>query len=108
MELRLIYSTHPSAEQARATAMALIGEKLAACCNIIPGMESYYLWEGAITNASEVAMISKTTQLQSDAVIARIRALHPYETPAIASLAIAGGYRPFLDWIAESCSPPKA
>jgi periplasmic divalent cation tolerance protein len=108
MTAMLIYSLHPTAEQARQTAKALVTEKLAACCNIMPGAESIYLWQNELHQLPEAAMVTKTLQARVPAVIARIRALHPYEVPAIVSLAIAGGHEPFLAWIGESCAPPAS
>ncbi|MEJ0010357.1 MAG: divalent-cation tolerance protein CutA [Alphaproteobacteria bacterium] len=101
--VQLIYSTHPSPGQARATARALVEEKLAACCNLIPGMESIYRWEGKLEQAAETVLISKTTEARAAEVVARIRALHPYEIPAILVLPVGGGDADFLGWIESGC-----
>jgi uncharacterized protein involved in tolerance to divalent cations len=34
--------------------------------------------------------------------MARIRALHPYETPEIVAQTFATGFGPYLGWIADS------
>ena len=95
----LIYSTHPSLEQARASADALLNAKLAACCNILPGMESHYVWEGKQEQSAEVAMLSKTTELAAENAIKRLKTMHPYECPAILKLPVEGGNPAFLGWV---------
>ena len=38
---------------------------------------------------------------------AAVEAAHPYDTPAILSLAVTGGSARYLDWLlAESAAPP--
>ena len=34
-------------------------EKLAACVNIIPGIQSVYVWEGKVNNDEELLMMIK-------------------------------------------------
>ncbi len=99
----LIYSTHPTLEQARATARSLLDQKLAACCNIVPGIESHYEWQGARQQSPEVLMLSKTSEPKAEALMAAIQALHPYDCPAIVKLAISGGSPDFLRFIETGC-----
>jgi len=47
-EALLALSTFPDAETARGIAHTLVSEKLAACANIIPAMNSIYRWKGKI------------------------------------------------------------
>lgn len=96
----LIYSTHPTIDQARATAKALLDGRLAACCNILPAMESHYVWLGKPETATEVLMLSKTTQAQATAAMAAIKSVHPSQCPAILQLPVSGGHADFLGWIA--------
>lgn len=95
----LIYSTHPSIDQARQAADLLLRKKLAACCNILPEAESHYEWEGERAQASEWAMLTKTTRSQAEAAIEAIRSTHPYENPAILQLPVDGGNPGFLTWV---------
>ena len=97
----LIYSTHPSLEQARQTAHALVAESLAACCNILPAMESHYLWEGKPMHSNEYAMITKTTRATAPAVMDAIAQQHPYDCPAVLQLPVDAGNPDFLRWIEE-------
>lgn len=98
--LALLYSPFPSIEAARAAAQSLLVEKLAACCNLIPGVESHYMWEGVPTAATEVILIAKTPADQAAAAAARIAALHPYACPAILTLP-ANANAAFALWARE-------
>jgi periplasmic divalent cation tolerance protein len=60
MEIRLLYVTCANAEEARTIARTLVEAKLAACCNLIPGMESLYRWQGKIEDAHETILIAET------------------------------------------------
>lgn len=100
----LIYSTHPSLEQARETASLLLDQKLAACCNILGAIESHYEWEGKREQAQEVAMLSKTTEAHAARVMRVIQSAHPYDCPAILQIPLMGGNPAFLDWVSATIS----
>lgn len=95
----LLYSTHPDAAQAETTARMLLAEALVACCNLLPGMQSFYHWQGNVAQASECVLISKTTAAKAGAAMARIALLHPYDCPAILQLPVASGHEPYLAWL---------
>ena len=101
MSYCLAYMTAASAEEAMTIGRALVGERLAACVNVIPGMVSLYRWEGALEEAGEVVLIAKTRAEKFDALAQRVAEIHPYDTPCAIRLDIAAGLPPFLDWIAE-------
>lgn len=105
-----LYSTAPNEAVAKAIAGALVERNLAACVNIIPGMISVYRWRGGVEEANERVLIVKTIEERAAAARALIASLHPYETPAIAALAIDHdrSSRAFCDWIRNACieSPP--
>jgi periplasmic divalent cation tolerance protein len=97
----LVYITAATPEDAKAIGSAIVGEQLAACANVIPGMTSIYRWEGEVRQDSEAVLILKTTEDRLDALTARVRALHPYDLPCIVALPVGGGNPAFLDWIAR-------
>ncbi|HSI11806.1 MAG TPA: divalent-cation tolerance protein CutA [Chthoniobacter sp.] len=99
----IILTTWPDAEIARAAARKVVEEKLAACANVVPGVESIYRWQGNIETSSEVLVIFKTTPARYAALEARIRELHSYEVPEILSLPIGSGLPAYLGWVEESC-----
>ena len=83
--------TAPSAETARSIADRLVGERLAACVNIVPGITSVYRWQGKINEDNEVLLIVKTRRGCQDRLETLVRSIHPYEVPEILFLSVAGG-----------------
>ena len=99
MNIRLVYVTTPSHEEAEKIATCVVNEQLAACANIIDGVTSIYRWEEKLCRENETAMILKTTAAAGEKLIARIRELHSYECPCIVTLPIENGHPDFLRWI---------
>ncbi len=95
-----VYIVAADMAQANRIADALIGERLAACVNILGPIRSVYRWQGQVERADEVALIAKTTADIFHSLAARVRALHSYETPAIVAWPIVAGDAAYLDWIA--------
>ncbi len=100
-EFCFLYSTFPDAAAAERLARVLIAEKLAACVNVYPPMQSFYVWQGKPEAESEVAMFIKTRRSLVDAVIAAARPLHPYATPCFLVLPVEGGNQDYLSWARE-------
>jgi len=99
MERILVYITAPDLDMARRIARTLVGERLAACVNILPGMESFYRWEDTVQSEMEVVVIAKTRTTLLDALTARVVELHPHDVPCVVSLSVHQGHEPFLRWI---------
>jgi len=99
---RIVLSTAGSQEEARKIAHALINRRLAACVNIVPGIESVYRWEGKVEAASEWLLIIKTTAAAFPNVRDVIAELHSYEVPECLALAVEDGATSYLEWIGKS------
>jgi len=97
--------TCPDAASATRIAEALVGERLAACVNLLPGVESVYRWQDRVERAGEVLLLIKTTRARLDALTARVVELHPYELPEVIAVDIAGGLPGYLAWIADGTRP---
>jgi periplasmic divalent cation tolerance protein len=95
----LVLTTLPSANAAAEVAKAVVGEKLAACANILPALRSIYRWEGKVQDENEVLVLLKTRQGQYERLKARILELHPYEVPEVLAIAVEQGHGAYLDWI---------
>ena len=104
----MVYMTAADEDEAGRIGRALVEERLAACVNVIPGMRSFYRWQGEVHDDREVVMIAKTREALLDALTARVKELHSYDCPCVVALPIAGGNPDFLDWIeAETAEPTK-
>ncbi len=96
-----VFCTVPNQEDAIRIARTLVEEKLAACCNIVPGLTSLYFWKGEICQDPELLLIIKTMESAFDALKERIRQLHPYDVPEIIALPIIKGHQAYLNWVEE-------
>ena len=95
----IVTSAFANRDDARRVADALLAEKLAACVQLMD-IESHYPWKGETRHEPEVMLVAKTRTDLFDRVIARIKALHPYEVPEIVAQEFAAGFLPYFDWIA--------
>jgi periplasmic divalent cation tolerance protein len=100
----IVFSTFADKESGRTVGRTLVEERLAACANVIPQIESIYHWQGSIESSAEVLVIFKTTRELYPVFERRLRALHPYEVPEIVALELAAGLPAYLDWVAKSVS----
>jgi periplasmic divalent cation tolerance protein len=95
----VVLCTFPDLDQARQIGAALVERQVAACVNLLPGIESIYRWEGKVERAGEVLAVIKTTRYAD--LEAAIRELHPYDVPEILALPVAAGLPAYLKWLAE-------
>jgi periplasmic divalent cation tolerance protein len=98
-EPRIGLCTVPDRDAATRIAKALVTEQLAACVNIIPGIQSIYRWRGAVEQDEEVLLLIKTSNAVWPRLQERILALHPYELPEIISVRVQDGHSNYLNWI---------
>ncbi len=99
---QVVLCTCPNKIIAEKIAQNLVGEKLAACVNILPDITSIYSWQGKIERNSEVQLFIKTKSVLFDQLCTSINAIHPYETVEIIALNIQQGDEHYLNWIANS------
>ncbi len=83
-------------------ARTIVAERLCACVNVVPGVRSYFRWEGRVDAADEVLLVAKTTRERAPALRARLVALHPYDVPEVLELAVADGLPDYLRWLGAS------
>jgi periplasmic divalent cation tolerance protein len=97
-----VTTTVATQADAERIAAALVGERLAACVQIVGPIASIYRWQGAVERADEWYCHCKTTRERYPALEARIRQLHPYEIPEIIAVPIVAALPAYLAWI-EDC-----
>jgi len=98
----LVFCTCRDREEALQIANALVAERLAACVNVLPAMESIYRWKDQIQMDMEQLLLIKTTAERFDELRDAILKLHSYETPEVIAMPIAAGSETYLAWIGES------
>lgn len=54
-----MFVTAPSTEEAQRIAQLLLERRLVACVNMLPQVQSMYLWQGKLETAQEVLMMIK-------------------------------------------------
>lgn len=101
MSAVIIFITTASPEEGERIGRALLNERLAACVNQTP-VRSAYWWQGKVEEAAETLLIVKTLARLTEAIVARVRALHAYTVPEVIALPIAAGNPDYLRWIEES------
>jgi periplasmic divalent cation tolerance protein len=88
-----------SKAEARKLAQAVLAPKLAACVNIVAGVESHYWWRGRLERGAEYLLLIKTTESKSAAVTRAIKSAHSYDMPEILFVKIARGECRYLKWL---------
>ena len=99
----VVLMTAGSTEEATRIADLLVNRRLAACVQILPEMQSIYLWKGEVQREREVLLIAKSTSANFSALEREVRAVHSYETPEIVALPIVALSEAYLKWLV-SCS----
>lgn len=106
VEVLLVLTNCPDEETADRIATALVENRLAACVNVLPEVESTFRWQGRVEQAVEVPLLAKCTRERYAAVEEAIRQLHPYTVPEIIAVPVAVGFAPYLRWVEEETQPP--
>ena len=87
MAISICYVPCPGADFAQQLIDTLLAEKLIACGNHFPATSSFF-WENAPQTEAEQIAILNTIPEKSAAAVARIEAIHPYETPCILTFLV--------------------
>ena len=98
----VVFCTAGSEVEAAGIARALVERRLAACVNVLPGVNSTYRWQGAVRTDAEWMLVVKTRRDRFEEVRAAIRELHSYELPEIVMLDVVDGDAAYLAWIDAS------
>ena len=100
----LVVTTVSTREQALALARAMVERRLAACAQI-SAIDSVYRWQGRVEQEPECRVLFKTRAELYAELEAAIRAIHPYELPAIHALSTVQAHGPYAEWVAASTQP---
>ena len=101
-KFRIALVTAPDMKTARRLAALALKEKLIACANLVPKIESHYWWRGKVERGTEVLMILKTTKTALSRLERLILSKHPYDTPEFLVLPLSSGTERYLKWLGDS------
>lgn len=95
------YVTTKDRDEALRIGKALVDGRLAACANILDGMQSIYRWEGKVEEASETVLLIKSDASRTQELIEMVKKMHSYACPCVAIWPLPGGNPEYLDWISR-------
>ncbi len=101
-DILTLITTFADAETARQIGTQLVESQLAACVNVLPGMESIYRWQGEVRLEAEAIVLIKTTRGRLNELEAWLQSHHPYEVPEILVLTPESGSARYFQWVRES------
>ena len=105
MQTLLVFTNLPDRAAAERLADQLVGQRLAACVNILAPCRSGYRWKGALQHDEEHPMLIKTTAERYAELESALRAGHPYELPEIIAVPVGKGLPAYLDWVTAETTP---
>jgi periplasmic divalent cation tolerance protein len=88
--------------EARKIGRAVVEKELAACANIVAGVESIYRWKGKVEQAREALVVMKTSATRLRELEREVKRLHSYDVPEFIALPIVAGSKEYLKWIGEN------
>jgi periplasmic divalent cation tolerance protein len=103
---RIVFVMAANDLEASTIARTLVGERLAACVNMVAPVRSIYRWQGAIEESRECLLLIKTSARHYAKLERRVKELHSYDVPEIVAMALAHGLPDYLKWIVESTTQP--
>ncbi|WFW29758.1 MAG: divalent-cation tolerance protein CutA [Wolbachia endosymbiont of Menacanthus eurysternus] len=97
--LVIIYTVFANLKEAKTISEELLKEKLVACVNIFPEVNSLYLWMDRVNNSRETVAIMKSRNDHIDKTLKKIEAMHSYNQPSIMVIPIKKANKSFIDWV---------
>ena len=100
----IAFVTGPDIKVGRKLAKSILERRLAACVNIVTGVESHYWWQGKLERSNEVLLIIKTTKAKLPSLEKLVLSMHPYDTAEIIAFSLTASTPKYLGWLVESVS----
>ena len=104
MQSALLLTPVTQKSDARRLASAALQHRIAACIQILPGLESHYAWKGKKVISREYLLLAKTTQRKSKSLEKLWKKIHPYDCPELVTLS-GQAAAPSARWIQASLCP---
>ena len=97
----VVFITTSSVDEGKKIGKSLVGEKLAACVNVVQQVQSLFQWEGRVCDEREALLIIKTKSALFNKIVERVKQLHSNDVPEIIALPIVNGSEDYLNWISK-------
>lgn len=94
----VVLTTFAKQEDASVLVDSLLKQQLAACIQCFP-IQSFFVWNGEVTNDAEVLMLIKTRKDLYSEVESLVKSNHNYDLPEIIQIPITNGSYDYLNWI---------
>lgn len=98
-ELFLVTTTVATPDEARRLAQAVLQARLAACVQV-QAITSHYRWQGVLHDTPEQRLDCKTTAQAVPALLALLRAQHPYAVPELVVQPMLGS-ADYAQWVVQ-------
>ena len=98
----VVLTTCASEQEAEALARAMVEQRVAACVNVIPGLKSYYHWQGKLESCGEWLLLIKSSRATFAALRAALERAHSYEVPEVVALPVVDGAPNYLNWLSAN------
>jgi periplasmic divalent cation tolerance protein len=86
---------------------ALVVERLAASCSVVPTVHSVYYWEDQLQRGHEALLLIKTLESRADDVQEFVRKHHSSGLTEMLQVPVEGGYSPYLNWLEKQVTQPR-
>ncbi len=96
-----VFVSCASREEAKTLVDSLLNDQIIACAQILPGIESFYRWQGQTERAEECLLLLKSQSDKFPAIERTIKALNSYDVPEILAMPVTAGSTAYLKWINE-------
>jgi periplasmic divalent cation tolerance protein len=97
-QIRVVLVSVPR-DESRKLAHLLVENRLAACVNIVPKIDSYFWWDDAVQTEEEALLIIKSTAAKFAALRDFVEEHHPYDLPEIIALPLVDGFSEYINWV---------
>ena len=98
----LIYTTFSSKTEAKELSRWLLQERKVACAQLLPAVNSLYMWDGELCDSSEVGVLLKTSFSLKDIVVQDVIDRHSYECPCVLEFPLQSLNSAYSQWLNEN------
>jgi periplasmic divalent cation tolerance protein len=98
-KLLVVVTSLPNTETAKNLARALVDARMAACVQLMDGVQSFYHWDAKVIEEHEVLLSAKTTGTKWLEISQFIQDHHPYDLPEILAFSPEQYAAQYGEWV---------